>query len=72
MGGSISQPVVVEDLDQLRLFQRPKRLPRLIVIHQDHLQPRRVEHIPLVADAQVHLILIHHQKIVVFFAQNPV
>ena len=68
----VAQPVVVQDLQQLGLFQGADRLARLVMVDQDQAHARRVERIPLPADAHVQPVLIHHPEIIAFLAQDAV
>jgi hypothetical protein len=64
--------VVVKDLEQLGLVDRCNGLTRLVVVNQNELQTRGIEHASLVADPQVVPILIHDEEIVVLLTQNAV
>jgi hypothetical protein len=68
----ISQPVVVQDLEQLGFIERGDRLAGLIMIDKDDLEPRRVEDIALAGNARIQAIFIHHPEIVVFIAQDTI
>ncbi len=61
----VAEPVMVEDFQQLGFFQGGDRLAGLIVIHQDDLQARRVEDIPLAGHAEVKSIFVHHPEIII-------
>ena len=63
---------MVEDLEQFRLFEGGNGLARLVVIHEDDLEARRVQHIPLSGDAEIQPVLVHHPVVVILIAQELV
>ena len=72
MGVRIPQAVMVEDLKQFRLLQRGNGLARLVVVHKDDLETRRVERLALTGNAEITPILIHDPEFIVIIAQDPV
>src|SRR5215211_2759514 len=47
MGMRIAEAVVIQDLQEFRFFEGRDRLPRLVVVHKNDLEARRVEQIAL-------------------------
>ena len=66
------KPVVVQNLEQLGLFESGNRLSRLIVIDQNDLEARRVEQVTLACNTGIESSLVDHPVFVDFVAQNAV
>ena len=48
----IAEPMVIQDLQEFCFFERGDRLTRLVVIHENDLEARRVEDIALAGNAR--------------------
>ena len=68
----IAEPVMIENLQQFGFFEGGDCLARLVVVHQNDLEPRRIEHIALARNATVKAVFIHDPVIVVLIAQDSV
>ena len=72
MGVWVAEPMMIQNLQQFCFFERSDCLPRLVVIHKDDLEPRRVENIALACNAEIKSIFIHDPIIIIFIAQDAV
>ena len=72
MGVGVAEAVVVEDFEQFGFLERGDGLARLVVVHEDDLEARRVERFALVGDAEVEAVLVHDPVVVVIAAQDLV
>ena len=59
---------MIQYLDQFCFLERGDRLTRVVVIHQDDLETRRVEKVALMRNAQIMPVFIHDPVIIDFIA----